>query len=193
MSNNGNNAQSTVWGGGMTYGGATFGQQPQQLLGSGVMPPPAYQKPRRFNWGSHQPFKDTPESMGMSIEEVQESLASIWPGIKHATYEISDDDPEFTDVTFYKTTGEKGSLTAAQVAKIIAGLTPTKIEAFDLLAQLNSTPPEKLTARALLNMAPQIEVALAQLKPLQEASEGVVQRCLTLRAVHTTRHIPLGF
>ena len=136
-----------------------------------------------------QVFDDPGPEYG--IKEVLEALAGTYPELANGTWtsRVLPDGAE--EITFVKVTGEKGSLGAAQLAGCLKQLEPVPLAAVELSGHIVEEEG-RLTAGALLEMAPDIEAALGQMERLAENSRRILRQCLALKPVPHPK-VPLGF
>ena len=172
---------------------SNFFDQPGQQV---ILNAPAAERPRRrLFYYDGQFFSDPgPE---YAVAQVMAELSRTYPELANGTWHsrvINDHGEEVEEITFVKVTGEKGGLTARQVAAcLLTGLQPAQLQAIALTNRLSSQiAAGQLDAYPLLELSPEIEAALGEAERVAAHSQGMVQRCLALTPTPLTR-VPLGF
>jgi PRTRC genetic system protein C len=130
-----------------------------------------------------------------TIEDVLNFLAGTYPELENGTWHSRRMPDDTEEITFVKVTGEKGADVTAPLiaARLVAGTSPTQIQAIDLLNQVRAAENDgALTVSYLLEVEPRIEAALHQAEQVAQASQRMVARCLALKPVPLPR-VPLGF
>ena len=133
-----------------------------------------------------------------SNQDILHFLAQTYPELGHATWSARTLPDGTEEITFVKITGEKGSTTSVsprQVTACLHRLTPTRLEALELLDQitaLETDPAAKLGAAHLLAISPVIEIALQQAERIAADSHRIVNQCLQLTPIPLPK-VPLGF
>ena len=127
-----------------------------------------------------------------SIKDVRDLLAKTYPELANGTWHSRELPDGTTEITFVKTTGEKGShLSAAQLTQALVAIEPQPSEAI-ILAKYVADKDGDLTAEELLDLGPAVEQALTDIATLEQLSKRIVDACLTLPAMPHPR-VPLGF
>jgi len=128
-----------------------------------------------------------------STQDVLNFLSQTYPELRNGTWNARTLPDGSEEITFVKVTGEKGAISAGQIAGRLDTLPPTQLQALTLLDQIvTAEAEEELNATRLMALGPNIEAALHQVERVSNQSRRLLSRCLTLKAVPHPR-VPLGF
>jgi PRTRC genetic system protein C len=152
---------------------------------------PGPSTPRRIFLYDGQIFEDPGQEF--STQDVLNFLSQTYPELQNGTWNARTLPDGTEEITFVKVTGEKGAVSAGQIAQRLDTLQPTQLQALTLLDQIvTAEAEEELNATKLIVLGPNIEAALHQVERVSDESRRLLSRCLTLKAVPHPR-VPLGF
>ena len=128
-----------------------------------------------------------------SAQEVLNFLAQSYPELEQGTWHSRRLPDGSEEITFVKVTGEKGGIRPADITTRLGGFSPPPLAAIELVRGLAAAEQAgELSSDRLLNLAPQLEMGLAEIDRIAERSRKVTARCLAL-VPRPRPTVPLGF